>query len=98
MSRGRVADEGEVCETRRDSGGFGSGDPCLAGAAGMSLIRQCCRMKRATKEFFETSGDYHFATSDSQSCITTRAELSPGVIDGITKRLPSAETSNETTE
>ena len=54
--------------------------------------------KRETKEFFETSGDYHFATSDSQSCITTSAELSPGVSEGITKRLPSAETSNETTE
>jgi hypothetical protein len=41
---------------------------------------------------------FHFSTSDSQSCSTTSAELSPGVIDGITKRLPSAETSNEGTE
>ena len=65
----------------------------------MSLIRQYAGgTKRETKEFFETSGDYHFATSDSQSCITTSAELSPGVIEGITKRLPSAETSNETIE
>ena len=45
-----------------------------------------------------TSTNFHFATSDSQSCITTSAELSPGVIEGITKRLPSAETSNETIE
>jgi len=43
-------------------------------------------------------GDFHFATSDSQSCNTTMAELSPGVIEGITKRRPSAETSKETTE
>ena len=42
--------------------------------------------------------DFHLATSDSQSCSTTSAELSPGVIEGITKRLPSGETSNETTE
>ena len=40
----------------------------------------------------------YFATSDSQSCRTTNAELSPGAIDGITKRLPSADTSKETTE
>ena len=40
----------------------------------------------------------YFTTSDSQSCNTTNAELSPGVIDGITKRLPSGDTSNETTE
>ena len=56
------------------------------------------RVRGRSETFFETSGDYHFATSDSQSCITTSAELSPGVIEGITKRLPSAETSNETIE
>ena len=41
---------------------------------------------------------FDFATCDSQSCKTTNAELSPGVIDGITKRLPSAEISNEAGE
>lgn len=40
----------------------------------------------------------HFPTSDSQSCITTIDEISPAVTDGMTKRFPSAETSNETTE
>ena len=39
----------------------------------------------------------HFATSDSQSCLTMRVEASPGVIEGITSLLPSVETSNETT-
>jgi hypothetical protein len=56
------------------------------------------RTKREIKGPSKASGDFHLATSDSQSCITTSAEPSPGVIDGITKRLPSAETSNETTE
>jgi len=50
------------------------------------------------KEDEKASRSFHFATSDSQSCNTTIAELSPGVIEGITKRLPSAETSNATTE
>ena len=53
---------------------------------------------RRIKRFSKNPGSFHFITSDSQSCSTTSAELSPGVIEGITKRLPSAETSNETTE
>ena len=52
----------------------------------------------ADRTFSRIPGQSHFITSDSQSCSTTIAELSPGVIEGITKRLPSAETSNETTE
>jgi len=39
-----------------------------------------------------------FVNSDSQSCSTTSAELSPGIREGMTKRWPSAETSNETGE
>ncbi len=56
------------------------------------------RTRLEIEEVLQGVGDSHFATSDSQSCSTTIAELSPGVIEGITKRLPSAETSKETTE
>jgi hypothetical protein len=62
---------------------------------GISTTRSTTNSHYTWEQFLD---DCHFANSDSQSCSTTRAELSPGVIEGITKRLPSAETSNETTE
>jgi len=40
----------------------------------------------------------HCRISASQFLSTTEAELSPGIIEGITKRVPSADTSNETIE
>ena len=61
----------------------------LSGTANASVVR---------RELFANVDYFDFENCDSQSCKTTNAELSPGVIDGITKRLPSAETSNETTE
>jgi len=61
----------------------------LSGTANASVVR---------RELFANVDYFDSENCDSQSCKTTNAELSPGVIDGITKRLPSAETSNETTE
>ena len=61
----------------------------LSGTANASVVR---------RELFANVDYFDFENCDSQSCKTTNAELSPGVIDGITKRPPSAETSNETTE
>jgi len=50
------------------------------------------------RELFANVDYFNFESCDSQSCKTSNAGLSPGVIDGITKRLPSAETSNEAGE
>ena len=52
----------------------------LSGTANASVVR---------RELFANVDYFDFENCDSQSCKTTNAELSPGVIDGITKRLPS---------